>query len=213
MKRIKVNIDELATGATQPRISYNLIKKLCHSAEISMAELVKRRNELHPTEKTTPQNLSNKLARDSLKLSEFIELANCAGFNMVFEEIEKDNQLRDLNGNLLSSKQKETESEMDIVNEFVPRPKEYIKPIRQTTKSFDELLEEGYCESITVNLGLVIIAGEKCKEAAQWIAEHLSNDMDDLQERMMFARANRKFNVKWKHIERNMAILLGLIDD
>ena len=37
--------------------------------------------------------------------------------------------------------------------------------------------------------------------------------MDDLQERMIFARANRKFNVKWKHIEKNLAILLGLIDD
>lgn len=217
MKRIEANIVNPYGSEGfkfQPNTSGNvssiLIKKLCHSAEISMAELVRRRNELHPNDKTTPQNLSNKLSRDSLKLAEFIELANCAGFNVVFEEIEKDNRLLDLQGNPLSAET--TEIEMDVVNESMPRSKE-ITPIRQTTKSFDELLAEGYCESKTVNLGLVIIAGAKCKEAAQWIAEHLANDMDDLQERMLFARANRRFNVKWKHIEKNMAILLGLIDD
>lgn len=217
MKRIEANIVNPYGSEGfkfQPNTSGNvssiLIKKLCHSAEISMAELVRRRNELHPNDKTTPQNLSNKLSRDSLKLAEFIELANCAGFNVVFEEIEKDNRLLDLQGNPLSAET--TEIEMDVVNESMPRSKE-ITPIRQTTKSFDELLAEGYCESKTVNLGLVIIAGAKCKEAAQWIAEHLTSDMDDLRERMTFARANRKFNVKWKHIEKNLAILLGLIDD
>ena len=68
------------------------IKYLCGLSGVSMAELVRRRNELHPTDKTTQQNLSNKLSRDSLRFTEFIELANCVGYNISFEPNNADNK-------------------------------------------------------------------------------------------------------------------------
>lgn len=191
MKRIEVNIDEYTTGATQPRISYNLIKKLCHSAEISMAELVKRRNELHPNDKTTPQNLSNKLSRDSLKLSEFIELANCAGFKMIFEEIEKDNRLLDLQGNPLTS-------------ESHKEPEEKATIEQEKQKTFTELLTDGFCEVQSQNFESAIVAGTKCEKAARWIEANLKEfDYDETQEVMLYIAAARQFKVKVKPISSN----------
>ena len=63
----------------------DLIKYLCGYAGITMAELVRRRNELYPDHQTTPQNLSNKLYRGSLKLTEFFEYSEIAGIKIIFE--------------------------------------------------------------------------------------------------------------------------------
>ena len=177
---IKPNIDG--------HISSILIKKICHAAEITMAELVRRRNELHPTSQTTPQNLSNKLYRDTLKLSEFIELVNCAGFNLVFEEIQKDNTLRDLQGNPLKS-------QAETISDSKPRRKDEPQIVR-VKKSFDELLEEDFTEVSTINFDSAIVAGEKCNEAAQWIEEQLSTDISQSKELLLYARASKMYGVK-----------------
>lgn len=63
----------------------DLIKYLCGYAGITMAELVRRRNELYPNNQTTPQNLSNKLYRGSLRVTEFLEFSEIVGIKIVFE--------------------------------------------------------------------------------------------------------------------------------
>ncbi len=181
MKRLIINIPELLELTKSKRISYDIMKQVCYSAGISLAELVRRRNALHPDDKTTPQNLSNKLSRDSLKLSEFLELVDCAGFRLVFEEVEPAEGLVDLQGNPLTPKS--TETNLD------------------KSKTFSELLMDGYCEVKSTNFKSAIVAGAKCEEAAKWIEENINNfDYDETQEIMLYIAAARQFKVKVKPI-------------
>lgn len=175
------------------------MKQVCYSAEISLAELVRRRNALHPDDKTTPQNLSNKLSRDSLKLAEFMELVNCAGFNMVFEEKEEDNKgLVDLQGKPLRSKPDEPETTKE--------------PIAEKSKTFTDLLMDGYCEVKAINFKSAIVAGARCEEAAKWIEANLKEfDYDETQEIMLYLAAARQFKVKVKPISADSSREFNMI--
>lgn len=180
---------------TENHISSILIKKICAAANITMAELVRRRNELHPTDKTTPQNLSNKLSRDSLKLAEFIELVNCAGFNMVFEEKEDNKGLVDLQGNPLKA---ETKSNVDSES---PKP-----------KSFTDLAMDGFCEVKSINFKSAIVAGARCEDAAKWIEDNLKEfNYDETQEIMLYLAAARQFKVKVKPISADSSREFNMI--
>lgn len=175
------------------------MKQVCYSAEISLAELVRRRNALHPDDKTTPQNLSNKLSRDSLKLAEFMELVNCAGFNMVFEEKEEDNKgLVDLQGKPLRSKPDEPETAKE--------------PIAEKSKTFTDLLIDGYCEVKAINFKSAIVAGARCEEAAKWIEDNLKEfNYDETQEIMLYLAAARQFKVKVKPISADSSREFNMI--
>lgn len=174
------------------------MKQVCYSAEISLAELVRRRNALHPDDKTTPQNLSNKLSRDSLKLAEFIELVNIAGFTMVFEEVEKNTQLVDLQGKPLRSNPDEPETAKE--------------PIAEKSKTFTDLLIDGYCEVKAINFKSAIVAGAKCEEAAKWIEANLKEfDYDETQEIMLYLAAARQFKVKVKPISADSSREFNMI--
>lgn len=205
MKRIEANIINpsgsdsfIFKPNTDSHISSILIKKICHAAEISMAELVRRRNALHPDDKTTPQNLSNKLSRDSLKLAEFIELVNIAGFTMVFEEVEKNTQLVDLQGKPLRSKPDEPETAKE--------------PIAEKSKTFTDLLMDGYCEIKAINFKSAIVAGARCEEAAKWIEANLKEfDYDETQEIMLYLAAARQFKVKIKPISADSSRAFNMI--
>lgn len=196
MKRLVINISKIEESTN---ISYDLMKQVCYSAEISLAELVRRRNALHPDDKTTPQNLSNKLSRDSLKLAEFMELVNCAGFNMVFEEKEEDNKgLVDLQGKPLRSKPDEPETAKE--------------PIAEKSKTFTDLLIDGYCEVKAINFKSAIVAGAKCEEAAKWIEANLKEfDYDETQEIMLYLAAARQFKVKVKPISADSSREFNMI--
>ena len=192
MKRLIINIPELLELTKSKRISYDIMKQVCYSAGISLAELVRRRNALHPDDKTTPQNLSNKLSRDSLKLSEFLELVDCAGFRLVFEEVEPAEGLVDLQGNPLTPKS--TETNLD------------------KSKTFSELLMDGYCEVKSTNFKSAIVAGAKCEEAAKWIEANLKEfDYDETQEIMLYLAAARQFKVKVKPISADSSREFNMI--
>lgn len=196
MKRLVITNSKIEESTN---ISYDLMKQVCYSAEISLAELVRRRNALHPDDKTTPQNLSNKLSRDSLKLAEFMELVNCAGFNMVFEEKEEDNKgLVDLQGKPLRSKPDEPETTKE--------------PIAEKSKTFTDLLMDGYCEVKAINFKSAIVAGARCEEAAKWIEANLKEfDYDETQEIMLYLAAARQFKVKVKPISADSSREFNMI--
>lgn len=202
MKRIEANIINpygsdgfIIKPNIDGHISSILIKKICHAAEITMAELVRRRNELHPTAQTTPQNLSNKLYRDTLKLSEFIELVNCAGFKIIFEEITQDKTLVDFQGNPIKP-------ELEKISDSKPRRRDEPR-IAPVQKSFDELVEEDFTEVSTINFDSAIVAGKQCNEAAQWIEEQLSSDISQSKELLVYARATKKYGVKIRPVGKN----------
>lgn len=68
-------------------ITRMLIKMLLKDSGLSLTKAVKKLNEIHPEHKTTTQNISNKLARDTLKFQEFRELAEVCGYQIALNKI------------------------------------------------------------------------------------------------------------------------------
>lgn len=64
----------------------NEIKSYIAASGWSLVDIVAKMNETRPDdEKTTPQNISNKLTRGTIKYSEVKEIAEIIGFNIKWE--------------------------------------------------------------------------------------------------------------------------------
>ena len=64
----------------------NEIKSYIAASGWSLVDIVAKMNESRPEdEKTTPQNISNKLTRVTIKYSEVKEIADIIGFKIVWE--------------------------------------------------------------------------------------------------------------------------------
>lgn len=64
----------------------NEIKSYIAASGWSLVDIVTKMNESRPEdEKTTPQNISNKLTRGTIKYSEVKEIADIIGFKIVWE--------------------------------------------------------------------------------------------------------------------------------
>lgn len=50
----------------------------------TLKEVVERMNELHPDEPTTAQNITNKIARETIKFTEVMEIAEICGYSLEF---------------------------------------------------------------------------------------------------------------------------------
>lgn len=68
-------------------VAYFLVKRLVKEAGLNITKVVRMMNEAHPEHQTTTQNLCNKLSRDTLKVSEFLEIIEMCGYNFSFEKI------------------------------------------------------------------------------------------------------------------------------
>ena len=66
--------------------SYMLFKWLIKEAGLNLKTAVEKFNAAYPDEQTTPQNISNKLTRDSMKLNEFVKFAEVFGFTIYFDD-------------------------------------------------------------------------------------------------------------------------------
>ena len=65
----------------------NEIKSYIAASGWSLVDIVVRMNEsLSESEQTTPQNISNKLTRGTIKYSEVKEIAEIIGFKVVWEK-------------------------------------------------------------------------------------------------------------------------------
>jgi hypothetical protein len=54
---------------------------------VSLTDVIKEFNKRHPNDKpTTPQNISNKLARGTIKYTELIEIADIIGYKIEWLE-------------------------------------------------------------------------------------------------------------------------------
>lgn len=63
-----------------------LFKWLVREAGLNLKKAVDKFNEAYPELKTTPQNISNKLTRDSMKLNEFLKFAEICGYTVYFDD-------------------------------------------------------------------------------------------------------------------------------
>lgn len=60
----------------------NEIKSQIAKSGWTLTDIVKEMNKLHPDESTTTQNISNKMARGTLKYSEAKEIAKIIGYEI-----------------------------------------------------------------------------------------------------------------------------------
>lgn len=62
----------------------NRIKTLLASEGITLTDLVNEYNKIHPDKQITRQNLTNKLARQTLQYKEVVELVEVLGYDVEF---------------------------------------------------------------------------------------------------------------------------------
>ncbi len=157
-------------------IVYHLVKRLVKDAGLNLAKVTKTMNEKQPDHATTPQNLSNKLGRDTLKVAEFLQLIHICGYNISFD------------------------------NPDAAVAPSYNEPQKTSyTLSFDDfstLVTEDFTDCQSINFKNIVIAGARAKEAAQWVTSQLTDNMDIQEEVMMLLNANREFNVVCKPIAK-----------
>lgn len=61
-----------------------LFKELLKHQRTTLTKVVKKRNELYPSETTTTQNISNKLSRETMRAMELFEFAELMGYDICF---------------------------------------------------------------------------------------------------------------------------------
>ncbi len=207
MAKVEINIPPQDTFS-ETSVARYVVNEMLRQSNMTLSAAIEKYNLVYHDNQTI-QNISNKLTRNSMRLYELAQLASVCNFRLCLVGNVKDSPIvnkDDFHIDFLE----ETQGEQSAIGETVPRPKDNIKPIRQTTKTFDELLSVGFCESKTVNFGFMIIAGARAEEAAKWVEEHLTDDMTELQERTVYLKASRMFGIKFRNIEKNMAAILGL---
>lgn len=62
------------------------IKTFLAANGVTLTDVIKIMNERHPDEPTTQQNITNKLARETIKFSEVMEIADILGYDIVFKK-------------------------------------------------------------------------------------------------------------------------------
>lgn len=69
----------------ETKLTYHLIKALLSEINLDLAKATRKFNKDYPDAKTTSQNLSNKLYRDSLRVTEFFKLLDSLGYMISFD--------------------------------------------------------------------------------------------------------------------------------
>ncbi len=156
-------------------LSYLLFKFLLKDSGMSLKGFVELWNKSHPDDRTTTQSLSNKLARDTLRLNEFLAYTEMIGYSLYFEKI--------------GATKREDEA-----------PK--VEAERKT-KKFADAIMDGLDECTGVNFSSILIAGENATEAARWISDNQVEGMAETQELILLIAANRQFHVVCKPISNS----------
>lgn len=73
-----------------------IIKRFLKERNETLVHAVELMNANHPDEKTTSQNLTNKLMRNTIKFSEVMEIADVLGYEICFQEIGAESTAPDL---------------------------------------------------------------------------------------------------------------------
>lgn len=66
------------------------IKTVIAAEQTTLKDIVNTMNEKHPDDKTTPQNITNKLARKTIRFDEVSEIMDILDYDIIFRS-RKDN--------------------------------------------------------------------------------------------------------------------------
>lgn len=150
----------------------SLLRMMLDESGLSLSKAVKRMGELHPDIKTSTQNISNKLARDSINFSEFMALADACGYDVSFDKVSDNTE---------------------------PKKQTTTNKIEQhANTTFDDKLIEGMADYQSIYYGLVVIAGENALTAAQFIKENVNPEMSKKEELYFLMYLRHQFNIEWQ---------------
>lgn len=131
----------------------------------TLTEVIQKMNELHPDAPTTAQNITNKLARETIKFTEVVEIAEILGYSVEFIPKEKSNKL------------------------YFPATPEHTQEIKQLTMKS----EENMLKIPSFNFGETIIYGENADSAAQYLLNQSNLSMSE--EMLLHQKVKNLFNV------------------
>lgn len=175
--QVKINgygYDLTAENNEDSKVTYALLKLLIKNADLDLAKATRKFNKLYPDEKTTSQNLSNKLYRDSLRVTEFLKLLNALGYIISFDSVDR----------------------ADV--------KPLASEIKEDKKLTDLLIEGyADCQSINFDT-IIIAGARATEAAQWIADNlNTFKEMDETQEIMLLIAANREFKVNCKPISKD----------
>lgn len=68
-------------------ITKRVIKEFLNNAGLSMKQMIDILNEVNPDAQTTTQNFSNKLAKETLRLKEVLQILDACGYELTIQKI------------------------------------------------------------------------------------------------------------------------------
>ena len=165
-----------------------IVKKLLSSAGLSLTKAIKLINEMHPDDTLTPQNISNKLSRDSINFTEVVRIAEVCGYQVTFQPINKPDA--------------DPEDNVTVPEPVQPH-KEKTEPEVKPAKKEDDFVTyaaQGYAACKSTNFYSIVVAGKEAEKAAQWIESNIDPEMTAANELVVILAANRQFDVIAKPI-------------
>lgn len=151
---------------TNKSISYYLLKLLLKKCGSNLKKVVNILNDKNPEHKSSPQNLSNKLSNDTLRVKEFLQIIDNLGYSISFY----------IN---VDVKEQETDSKNCNFDDSV-----------------SDLILKGYSSCNSVNFKQIVIVGENAIIASIELDKKIKNNMSILDETMAMIDVNNTFNVK-----------------
>lgn len=168
---------------TPDNYTRRVFNQLLHHQQLSLTNLVAMYNGAStPENKTTTQNISNKLTRNSMKFHDFIELADFAGYDV----------------NFVSRNSRPLGKSSDIRDSLIIPQGEVLKT---TGVSFTTLLSEGCAMISGVNFPQILFAGRNADKAAEWVQSQLKEDISEELETIIIYSSNLKFETLAKSIQ------------
>lgn len=179
-----IDLDALPEDEKARTPAFKLVKLLSKGSGVSLASAVKQMNNKHPDEQpTTPQNLSNKMRLNTLKLSEFLELCEICEYDISFER------------RYPTPKNPRKTKRAVSSSEYIKHD-DVVRIIESVKNTFEDLMSEGFESIPGINYRFILIAGRKHEEAAEWIKQRIYNGMSPVEEGVILAEVKKIYPVE-----------------
>lgn len=190
--------------------AYHFFKALVKDAGLNLTSAVGKFNKVYPDLKTTPQNVSNKLTRDSIRFTEFVKFADVLGYEINL--VSAKNHAHEDDSTVEPVVTEKRTSSDNAIREPYSRPRrakiDADKAGREKMNElvFAQAVNEG-CVSVTSNnFGEVIFAGKRAEEVADFysdsVAKYEADELTEAGEVLLLLHLRNQFNIHFKLLDR-----------
>lgn len=190
--------------------AYHFFKALVKDAGLNLTSAVGKFNKVYPDLKTTPQNVSNKLTRDSIRFTEFVKFADVLGYEINL--VSAKNHAHEDDSTVVPVVSEKRTSADNAITEPYSRPRRAkIDADKAGCEKMNELVfaqavNEG-CVSVTSNnFGEVIFAGKRAEEVADFysdsVAKYEADELTEAGEVLLLLHLRNQFNIHFKLLDR-----------